>query len=135
VHAIKNLLWLLNAMVRVDCLCHLIVLSPIEDPHCYEQCQCAIGRLPALMTVEFLGAKTESEVRDFLVASDAMILPTQGENFGHASFESLADGAPVVISNRTIWSALVEKQAGWDLDLVPELFDGAVSDLSRMSKP
>ncbi|MFO1000127.1 MAG: glycosyltransferase [Planctomycetaceae bacterium] len=135
VHPIKNLLWLLESMKGVDCRCHLVVVGPIEDQRCYEQCLRAVEQLPSSVTVEFVGAKTEKEVRELLLASDAMILPTLGENFGHAIFESLAVGTPVIISDQTIWRGLVEQKAGWDLPLVPEAFVGAICQLAGMNDP
>lgn len=133
VHPIKNLLWLLESMTAIDCRCQLVIVGPIEDQRYYEQCVRAVGQLPSSVTVEFVGAKTEAEVREILLASDAMILPTLGENFGHAIFESLAVGTPVIISDQTIWRGLVEQKAGWDLPLVPEAFVGAIGQLARLS--
>ena len=133
VHPIKNLLWLLNAMASLDCRCQLIVVGPVEDQAYYEQCRKAVSRLPECVSVEFVGAKKEVEVRELLLNAEAMILPTQGENFGHAIFESLAVGTPVIISDRTIWRDLYEQQAGWDLSLDPAEFRKAILDLSKMS--
>jgi glycosyltransferase involved in cell wall biosynthesis len=120
-------------MKAIDCRCHLVVVGPIEDQRYYEQCVLAVAQLPLSATVEFVGAKTEAEVRELLLASDAMILPTLGENFGHAIFESLAVGTPVIISDQTIWRGLVEQKAGWDLPLVPEAFVDAICQLARLS--
>jgi glycosyltransferase involved in cell wall biosynthesis len=133
VHPIKNLLWLLQAMSALDCRCHLTVVGPIEDHGYFSACQETVERLPPGISVEFAGAKTEGEVRAILLFSDAMVLPTLGENFGHAIFESLAVGTPVIISDQTIWRELQQQQAGWDLPLVPELFASAISELAGMA--
>jgi glycosyltransferase involved in cell wall biosynthesis len=45
------------------------------------------------------------------------VLPTLGENFGHAIFESLAAGRPVLISDQTPWRNLKQDFAGWDIAL------------------
>ena len=135
IHPIKNLLWLLNAMALLDCRCRLIVVGPVEDQAYYEQCRKAVSRLPECVSVEFKGAKKEFEVRELLLNAEAMILPTLGENFGHAIFESLAVGTPVIISDRTLWRDLYEQQAGWDLSLDPAEFRKAILDLSKMSVP
>ena len=45
------------------------------------------------------------------------ILPTLGENFGHAIYEALGTGTPVIISNTTPWKNLEERKAGWDISL------------------
>jgi len=44
-------------------------------------------------------------------------LLSEVESFGHAIFEALAVGCPVLISDRTPWKNLQEKKAGWDLPL------------------
>ena len=38
--------------------------------------------------------------------SDLFLLPTGGENFGHAIFEALACGVPALISDQTPWRGL-----------------------------
>ena len=45
------------------------------------------------------------------------ILSTFGENFGHAIFESLAAGRPVIISDQTPWRNLEQQKIGWDISL------------------
>ena len=44
-------------------------------------------------------------------------LPTQGENFGHVIFEALSSGCVLLISDKTPWTDLKEKNAGWALPL------------------
>ncbi len=44
-------------------------------------------------------------------------MPTLGENFGHIFLESLAAGCPLIISDRTPWLNLEERNIGWDLSL------------------
>ncbi|MGC9337945.1 MAG: glycosyltransferase, partial [Candidatus Cloacimonadia bacterium] len=51
---------------------------------------------------------------------DLFFFPTHGENFGHVINEALSVGTPVLISNRTPWRDLEERQAGWDLSLSNE---------------
>ncbi len=58
-----------------------------------------------------------------------LALPTQGENFGHAIFEALSEGKPVLISDQTPWRNLRPQNAGWDLDLhQPQLFSQALQE-------
>jgi glycosyltransferase involved in cell wall biosynthesis len=44
-------------------------------------------------------------------------LPTLGENFGHVFVEALAAGCPLIISDRTPWLNLKQKEIGWDIPL------------------
>jgi glycosyltransferase involved in cell wall biosynthesis len=56
-----------------------------------------------------------------------LVLPTHGENFGHAIFEALAMGRPVIISDETPWKNLYDRQLGWDISLhQPGLFAEAI---------
>lgn len=135
VHPIKNLKWLLETIREVRAKCCLTVVGPIEDEAYYGMCQSAIEELPDNVLVEFVGPKSEEDLTQVLMESDAMILPTHGENFGHAIFESLAVGTPVVISDRTIWTELKARQAGWDISLENAAgFVAAIESLAEMSE-
>ena len=50
------------------------------------------------------------------------VLPTKTENFGHAIYESMACGLPVLISDKTPWHNLEKNKAGFDLSLIEDLF-------------
>lgn len=114
--------------------CQLTVVGPIEDHPFYDLCRSEITRLPQNISVEFTGPKSADEIQNILIESEAMILPTQGENFGHAIFESLAVGTPVIISDRTIWRNLKSQRAGWDLSLdEPANFVRAIESLASMN--
>ncbi|MEO2034813.1 MAG: glycosyltransferase family 4 protein [Planctomycetaceae bacterium] len=135
VHPTKNLLWLLEAMKQLPVECRLTVVGPVEDASYYEKCASVIDTLPQNVTVDFAGSQSEAEIGQLLVRSDAMVLPTLGENFGHAIFESLAQGTPVIISDRTIWRDLKSKQAGWDLSLdQPAGMISVIEALAAMSQ-
>ncbi|MCB8933280.1 MAG: glycosyltransferase, partial [Chthonomonadaceae bacterium] len=68
-----------------------------------------------------------------LQAYDAFFMPTHGENFGHAIWEALAAGLPVVISDKTAWRGLEAAGAGWDLPLSDEAaFTRVVQGLVEM---
>jgi glycosyltransferase involved in cell wall biosynthesis len=134
VHPIKNLLWLLELMKRVASTCHLTVVGPMEDESYWQACIRTIKELPKNVSVEFVGVQVEDVVRQHLAESDALILPTLGENFGHAIFESLAAGTPVIISDQTIWRNLTTRNAGWDLSLDDgEGFVNAIEEVAHMT--
>jgi glycosyltransferase involved in cell wall biosynthesis len=133
IHPTKNLLWLLHQLARVEHPVQLTVIGPDEEAAYSAECRQAAASLPARHSVTFTGPLAESEVRKSLAATDALVLPTQGENFGHAIFESLAIGRPVIISDQTIWRQLTERLAGWDLPLGdPRTFVAAIDRLARM---
>ena len=76
-----------------------------------------IKKLPKNITVNIYSAIKPSEVQRTLQNYHYFILPTKGENFGHAIFEAFNVGTPVIISPHTPWNGLQNKQAGWDIPL------------------
>jgi glycosyltransferase involved in cell wall biosynthesis len=98
----------------------LDIWGPIED-RAYEQaCRQQIAALPANLDVHWRGPVAPPHVDETLSQYDALLLPTFGENFGHAIVEALGAGCPVVISDRTPWRNLESHGAGWDLPLERE---------------
>jgi glycosyltransferase involved in cell wall biosynthesis len=132
----KNLLGAIKLLRHVSGSIELDVYGPIEDAVYWQKCQAEIGRLPATVQVHYRGLVTPSDVTSVLAQYDAMLLPTLGENFGHAILESLAAGCPVVISDRTPWRKLQAQGVGWDLPLEsPDAFENALADLVEMDEP
>jgi len=64
----------------------------------------------------WLGIHAPADILIGLGEYHAMLLPTQGENFGHAIFEALAAGTPVLIPDTTPWTATVRAGAGMLLE-------------------
>jgi glycosyltransferase involved in cell wall biosynthesis len=68
--------------------------------------------------------------------ADLFFLPTLGENFGHAIFEALSSGVPVLISDRTPWQNLASQSAGWSFPLhEPQAFVASIETLAAMTAP
>jgi glycosyltransferase involved in cell wall biosynthesis len=55
-----------------------------------------------------LGAEVLAAIREH----DVMLFPTAGESFGHVIAESLFCGRPVVCTDRTPWTAIVQTGGG-----------------------
>lgn len=117
IHPVKNLLHFLKQLRLVSGDCHLDVVGPLEDAVYTEACQAMANELPSNISVSFLGARSPDEVCKTIGRAHATVLPTLGENFGHAIFESFALGVPALISDQTIWRDLQMKSAGWDIPL------------------
>ena len=117
IHPIKNLLFLLKALSHVRSQVLLTIIGPVEDENYWEKCQAQIAVLPGNISVNYVGAKPNHELIAFLQRHHLFILPTTGENFGHAIFESFLTGRPVLISDQTPWLRLEEQCTGWDLPL------------------
>ena len=114
---IKNLLFLLNVLKAVKATIELTIIGPVEDNTYWNECKNAIELLPRNITARYLGAKQNHELPGILMQHHLFILPTTGENFGHAIFESFLNGRPVLISDQTPWLQLEEKETGWDVSL------------------
>ena len=117
IHPIKNLDLLLRCLQKVNANIELTVVGSIEDAAYKKQCDELIRHSPENITVRFEGDVPHHRLEEFLIAHHLFCLPTQGENFGHAIFEALAAGRPVLISNQTPWRGLLNARAGWDISL------------------
>jgi glycosyltransferase involved in cell wall biosynthesis len=131
----KNLLAAIRMVQQLPRPVSLDIWGPIEDANYWRHCQAETGRHARLTKVVYRGALLPDQITATLSRYDAMLLPTLGENHGHAILESLAAGCPVIISDRTPWRNLNESSAGWDLPLENEAaFVRALSRLADMDE-
>lgn len=118
IQSIKNLHFFFNILqmgitgdINVD------LIGPMEDEGYWQDCQELISHLPDSITVRALGPMPHHEIVSKQQEYHLFVLPTTGENFGHAIFDALLGGLPVMISDQTPWKGLAEKECGWDLSL------------------
>jgi glycosyltransferase involved in cell wall biosynthesis len=127
IHPIKNLDYLLEIIEDSLAFVSLTIVGSIEDRSYWEKCGEIINRLPQNITVHYAGEIPNEELPPVIARHHVFALPTQGENFGHAIFESLALGRPVLVSDQTPWRNLAVAKAGWDLPLdKPGLFSESI---------
>ena len=81
----------------------------------WNECLQVIAQLPSNIIVNYHGPCPSDEVAAHLAAAHALLLPSEGENYGHSIVESLGQGRPVLISKHTPWQDLVAQRAGWDV--------------------
>ena len=98
----------------------------------WEQCEQLISQLPANIQVRYNGVCPTEEVTTKLAAAHALLLPSEGENYGHAIVESFGQGRPVLISKHTPWQELASQKAGWDVAY--ESLGNAISELAEMDQ-
>ena len=117
IHPIKNTLFLIDAIADVRQSIVLDLYGPIEDSAYWSVCQRRIHTLPSHVQVNYRGELASCDVRSHIERYHLFGLATKGENFGHAIYESLSTGTPVLISDQTPWRDLEQQRAGWDLPL------------------
>ena len=132
-HPIKNLHYLLELLKDVKQNISLTVIAGLEDRAYNEECQNLAKRLPAHVSVDFKGELAHHELEAPLQQHHLFVLPTKGENFGHAIFEALSAGRPALISDQTPWRKLEDHKAGWDVSLdQPQQFAAAIEKVAAM---
>jgi len=114
---IKNLLFLLKVLSMVKATVVLTIAGPVEDEVYWETCKQQIAQLPLNIHCNYIGPQANEQLYPLLLQNHLFVLPTTGENFGHAIIESLLAGRPVLISDQTPWLNLTEHHAGWHLPL------------------
>ena len=117
IHRIKNLDVAIKLLGSAAGDLELTIVGPLEDAEYWKECQKLIAVLPPGKTVRWAGVVPREEIGKMLVESDLMILPTRGENFGHAILEAFMAGCPVLTSDQTPWRDLASRGIGWDLPL------------------
>jgi glycosyltransferase involved in cell wall biosynthesis len=93
------------------------IYGPVKDPQYWQACQAVMATLKPSIQVVYHGNIHPTEVMATLQAHHFFVLPSKGENFGHAIYEAFNAGRPTIISDQTPWKKLAPQKAGWDLDL------------------
>jgi glycosyltransferase involved in cell wall biosynthesis len=125
----KNLLAVLSALMRVPSPVTFDVYGPVEDEPYWEFCQVIIAKLPQHVRVAYRGPLAPSAVRDTFARYDAFVFPTLGENFGHVIAESLSASCPVVCTDSTPWTSVLDHGGG----VVVTSLEALPGELSRLA--
>jgi glycosyltransferase involved in cell wall biosynthesis len=129
----KNLDFALRVLSGLSFPVVFDIYGPITDAGHWRYCQALIAAMPHPVVVRYNGAIANAEVPAILARYDMFFLPTAGENFGHAIFDALSVGLPVLLSDQTPWLDLEENRAGWSLPLDdPKAFARALATLREM---
>jgi glycosyltransferase involved in cell wall biosynthesis len=70
-----------------------------------------------LMRIEFVGALKGRHKWDAYHQADLFVLPTYSDNFAMTVAEALGSGVPAIVSKGAPWAGLVEKKAGWWIEI------------------
>ncbi|MBL7703046.1 MAG: glycosyltransferase [Ferruginibacter sp.] len=111
----KNLLQLIELVNNAAAGITLDIYGPVKDESYWKKCLQAIGNDNT--KIIYKADRSPELVQQTFEQYDASVLLTNGENFGHALFESLSAGRPIITSFFTPWNGLEEKKAGWNFDI------------------
>lgn len=129
----KQLDLILKSITKSKYPISLDIFGPIKDTKYWKDCLRIINESEKLKeNVHYYGHITIQKIPDILINYDYFILPTLGENFGHAIFESLNCNLPVIISSKTPWRFLENEDFGFILDT--EITDEFWSKLLSLSE-
>ncbi len=133
----KNLLGALEVLqdLRIEGHVRLNVFGLVDEPAYWGDCQRVIRQMPKNIVVEYHGAVEHSKVAKAIQEHHMLIAPSWGESYGHSIAESLIQGRPVLISDKTPWRHLEEAGVGYDLPLErPEAFWRAIAEIAAMDQ-
>jgi glycosyltransferase involved in cell wall biosynthesis len=132
----KNLYFVLQVLSKVKVPIEFNIYGSIDDEAYWRRCQKKIIELPTHITATYHGVIPHNEVNRALAGNDLFFLPTLGENYGHAIFESLAAGIPVLISNKTPWKDLESANVGWIVQLEKaDIYVDVIESYADLSPP
>jgi hypothetical protein len=110
----KNLLFTID-IIRQCKGVTLDIYGPIKDLNYWHKCKELIRMTSG--RINYKGEIEHTKVLNIFSGYDASILMTRGENFGHALYESLSAGRPIITSKFTPWINLQQQKAGWNTDI------------------
>lgn len=83
-----------------------------ENNDYYIACMKAAETLPTNVRCIYKGQVRPDEVLETFSGYHVFLLPTKGENYGHVIYEAMVGGCIPVISDRTPWQELEDRQIG-----------------------
>ncbi len=111
----KNILPVLDALPQVNETIDYTIYGPVKDRAYYDLCMEKVRSMPGHIQVTMAGEAEPSQLSAILSQMHLFILPSKSENFGHAIYEALSAGKPVVTSRFTPWNHLQKAHAGMNV--------------------
>lgn len=136
----KNILLVLESLGKVTGNIEYDIYGPIKDEEYWDICKEKIKTLPGNISIICHKEIEPEQVKEVLLDSHVFILPSKSENFGHAIYEALSAGRPVITSKATPWNHLKESVAGMNVsaydfeELVNAIDFFASIDMEMMEK-
>jgi glycosyltransferase involved in cell wall biosynthesis len=132
----KNILMIVEALQEIESVVQYDIYGPVKDAGYWDECLAKIKSLPTNIKVTAHKEIEPSGIKEVLTRAHVFILPSKSENFGHAIYEALSAGRPVITSNYTPWNHLRESCAGLNVSVEDhrELAD-AINFFAAMDEP
>ncbi len=90
------------------------IYGPKQDETYWTECESELKHLPASVTWQYGGVLDSEKVVDEIDGQHVLLLPSKGENYGHAIQEALSAGCPCIISDQTNWHTIENEHAGYE---------------------
>ncbi|MFZ4059283.1 MAG: glycosyltransferase [Ferruginibacter sp.] len=134
VSPMKNHLEVLKALVSLKENIWYHIYGPIKDAAYWETCKSIIASMPVNIQVIYHGDVNPLRIQEALATGEVFILPSKSENFGHAIYEALTAGKPIITSTTTPWNNLQQHKAGINVDMAlsPQKLGEAISTFAAM---
>jgi glycosyltransferase involved in cell wall biosynthesis len=113
----KNILLVLEALQSCRLQICYDIYGPIKEEYYWQQCVELIEKMPGNVQVQYKGAIAPAKMEATLRIYDVVVLPSKSENFGHALFEALSAGRPVITSHFTPFNELQINKAGENVSI------------------
>jgi glycosyltransferase involved in cell wall biosynthesis len=113
----KNILLVLEALERMTDNIEYDIYGPIKDEDYWALCKEQMRKLPHNISVIYHKEIEPARVKEVLQATHVFVLPSKSENFGHAMYEALSAGRPLITSYNTPWKGLLEANAGLNVSV------------------
>jgi glycosyltransferase involved in cell wall biosynthesis len=111
----KNILLGLEALEKAAASIRYDIYGPIKDEEYWNACKEKIKVLPKNITVHYHKEILPEDIKGVLADTHVFISPSKSENFGHAIYEALSAGRPVITSHFTPWNDLKEAKGGMNV--------------------
>lgn len=131
VSPMKNMSFLIDVISKASGNVICDIYGFIENQEYYLLCKEKLRSLPENIEINFKGDINSKDVVDIISKYDLFFSPSLGENFGHAIFEGLIAGLPILISDKIPFFSEVESfMAGFVINLNnEEAFVEKINDL------
>ncbi len=130
----KNHLLILQALQLCTSIIEYHICGPVKDMVYWQLCLQQIKLLNKNITVHYHGEVLPGMVQEMIKKGHVFILPSKSENYGHAFYEALSAGKPVITSNNTPWLQLSENHAGINVLTEVEAIKNAIEFFAAMQQ-